>query len=293
MTASEPQHHESIDQLVRASRPVAPARLAEGVMAQLAARRRHRVVAVVASAVAIAAVVTLVLVRRSPDIPAVASSPNDREVAAVPIVDAPPAPVAVPPDAMPSGWADMRTLLAELERTQRAAIAECARLRRGSAAAPATFWIARYPDGTSQTSLVIHHSIGYLGYSAEERCLQKLAKTFALPPLPEGIESISFLLTAAMPKRSHDPSTWRDPRRDARELVARISPALTACVPAGAPLTGSVVIRQGVTGRPRLTIVLGSKTTAAIRRCLDAAAAKIEAPELPDYVSAIQLALSP
>lgn len=284
-----------IDELVREARPGAPPRLAPAVIARVAARRNLRRAAIAASAVLAAAALLLVWVQREPK-PVAPPAPATHERAAGPPAPAPPTPPA-PPAAAPPDWSDMPALLAEVEAAQRAAIARCVPASR--APQMATFRIERGPDGKVQTMLVIHHSLGYLGYSDEERCLQKVAAALALPPLPDGLTSVAF--TLAPPSAAATTTTWRDPVRTGQELLAPARSRLDTCVLAARvprpqqalavfePAGGPYRAHRAATARAR--VVLDEHSPWSMQQCVSHAARDIAVPALPEHVDQVILAL--
>lgn len=285
------------DALVQAARPGAPATLAPSVMARVAARRSLRRAAITGGALLAAAAVVLLWLNRpgGGGGQEVASRPADHGPAVAPPLDAGGGPrTVVPPDAAAPGWSDAPALLDDLEHAQRAAIASCVPAARVRALA--TFRIARQPDGTSSTQLVIHHSLGYLGYSAEERCLQKLVPGFALPALPPGLEAVAFnLAPAAAPVPT---GAWLDPLRTGHDLLAPVASRIAACAHAAADLRGAVAVFEPEGGPYRATrtgarvrIALADGAPVRARRCVDHEATALAVPLLPDHVDQLELAL--
>ena len=287
--------HDPIDDVVRAARPSAPARLAPAIAARMASRRNVRRAAIAATAVLAAAAAVLLWMQHSPERPgpgpiaAATGAPLVRDASVG-------SSAAPPPDAAPAGWSDMPALLAELERTHHAAIARCVPAARVTVMA--TFRIARQPDGTSRTDLVIHHSLGYLGYSDEERCLQRVATAIDLPPLPEAIWSIAF--TLAPPATSAATTTWSDPLDASGALLATVRPQIETCVlnarvprpqravavfePSGGPYRGPAT-------SARARIVLDNRSPNAMRKCVARIARALDVPVLPEHIDQIIVAL--
>ncbi|HEX7704227.1 MAG TPA: hypothetical protein VF403_25970, partial [Kofleriaceae bacterium] len=210
-----------IDELLRAARPAAPPRLASAVAAKLAARRRARITALTGGAVVLVAAAILVVTMRPPSD---AESVKPSELAPPPLKsagggrDAAPS----PSDAAPwtPSWTDLSALVADLERTHHAAIAACvpAARRRGLA----NFRIERAPDGTGalQPYLIIHHSLGYLGYSAEERCLADVGLKMIVPPLPDALIGVAFTLDDSVTVTPSSP--WQDPVLTGMDAIAPV-----------------------------------------------------------------------
>ena len=286
-----------LDALVHAARPGAPPALAPSVMARVAARRSLRRAAIAGGALLAAAAIVLVWLNlpRGGRGDELASRPADHGPAVAPPRDAGPGPrTVVPADAAVPDWSDVPDLLDQLERAQRAAIARCvpaARVRE-----LATFRTTPQRDGTSSTQLVIHHSLGYLGYSAEEQCLQKLVSGFALPPLPPGLESVAFTLVPDAAPGSG--GAWLDPLRTARELFAPATSRITACAHAAADLHGAVAVFEpgggpyrAVRRGARVRIELAAGAPASAQRCVAHVAAALAVPPLPERVDQLVLAL--
>jgi hypothetical protein len=288
MTTTPMPDHDPIDDLVRAARPAAPARLAPAIASRLAARRRARFAAITSAVVlGSAATVAVLLVLGS----AGDSGPGELASRAVaPAPDALGAPAVPPvPDAsvppLPS-WHDLPALIADLERTQHAALAACAppsKLR-----SLAHFQVTRGPDGkTSPPRLILHHSLGYLGYTTEERCLADLGLAMVVPPLPDALASVVFWLDRA-PTPPADPA-WKDPVRTATDLMAPVQAKLAACRD-GSPVGVTVVFEAtGKTFHGRL--VLSDYPNADLKQCLAGVPPAIEMPALPDRIAQIVFVL--
>ena len=269
----DPLDHDPIDDLVRAARPAAPPRLASAVTARLAARRSRRMATVGGASVLATAAVVMLWIHRTSDAPVATPVPPDEHRPALAwAVDAGmDSATIVPTDAATLDWTDMPALLADLERVNRAALAGCRADDGGqSLSGPAlpTFRIERQADGTSRCDLVIHHSLGYLSYSAEERCLQKLGRSFALPLLPATLSSVAFTLAA--PSSPTSGSAWLDPVHTAQDLLAPVRPRLEKCVHgARVPHAQQAVAvfepGKGPTGRTAHLPARGSCSTAGRR----------------------------
>lgn len=274
-----------IDERVRAARPVAPAGLAPAVAARIAARRSLRNAAIGAGTLLAAAAVVLVWLHGGRD------APTAPRPAITLHLDAG---TVLPVDAATLGWSDMPRMLAERERAHDKEITAC--LAGRSARELATFRIERRPDGSSWTHLVIHHSLGYLGYSSEERCLQRLESALAMPALPDGLLAVAFTLAPA-PEPTDD--RWRDPLQTARSLLEPVRERIDACARGGV-LAGALAVfepdggpyRHGTRGGARARIVLADGTPAAVRRCVADIARALEVPPLPADVDQIEVALA-
>jgi RNA polymerase sigma factor (sigma-70 family) len=300
----DPLDHDPTDELVRAARPMAPSRLASAVAIQLAARRSRRRATIGGASVLAAAAVVLLWIHHASDVPV---APPEHGPAIMLAVDAGTGSATIiPADAAAPDWTDMPALLAGLERAHRAAIASCRTdddsLRlplSGSAHALATFLIERQPDGSSRTNLVIHHSLGYLGYSWEEDCLQKVAASFGLPPLPPTLWSVAF--TLAPPSSPSGGSAWLDPGRAGEDLLAPVRTRLEACVHGArvphAQQAKAVFEPGGAANRndhalAHVRIVLDDRATGEMIKCVSRVARDIAVPALPEPVDYIMLALT-
>jgi hypothetical protein len=300
----DPLGHDPIDELVRAARPMAPPRLASAVAIRLAARSSRRKATIGGVSVLAAAAVVMLWVHHASDVPVAA--PPEHGLAIMPAVDAGTGSATIiSPDAGAPDWTVMPALLAELERTHRAAIASCRSdddtLRlplSGSAHAMATFVIERQSDGSSRTNLVIHHSLGYLGYSWEERCLQKVAASFGLPPLPPTLWSVAFTLVP--PSSPSGGTAWLDLGHAGEDLLAPVRTGLEACVHgARVPHTqqAKAVFEPGGANRrdralARVRIMLDDRATGEMIKCVSRVARDIAVPALPEPVDYIMLALT-
>ena len=306
---SDPLDHDPIDELVRATRPMAPPRIASAVATRLAARRSRRRATIGGASVLAAAAVVMLWIHHASDVPG--ATPVPRPGLGPEIMLAGDAGTGsatiIPADASAPDWTDMPALLAGLESAHRAAIASCRsgdayemqmqHAASGSAHALATFRIERQPDGTSRTNLVIHHSLGYLGYLSEERCLQKIAASFGLPPLPLPLSSVAFTLA---PPSSPSGSAWLDPGRVGEQLLAPVGTRLEACVH-GARVPhaqqAEVVFEPGGANRQdralaRARIVLDYRATSEMIKCVARVAGDIAVPALPEPVDDVVLALT-
>jgi len=307
----DPLDHDPIDELVRAARPMAPPRLASAVATRLAARRSRRRATIGGASVLAAAAVVMLWIHHASDAPVAAPVlPPELGLAVMPVDAGTDSATIISADAGVPDWTDMNALLAGLERAHRAAIASCRsddvyemqmqHAASGSAHALATFRIERQPDGSSRTDLVIHHSLGYLGYLWEERCLQKVAASFGLPPLPSPLSSVAF--TLAPPSSPSGGSAWLDPGRAGEQLLAPVRTRLEACVH-GARVPhaqqAEVVFEPGGWGAnrqdralARARIMLDDRATSEMIKCVARVAGDIAVPALPTPVDDVVLALT-
>jgi Sigma-70 region 2 len=137
-----------------------------------------------------------------------------------------------------------------------------------------------------------------LGYSWEERCLQKVAASFGLPPLPPTLWSVAFML--APPSSPSGGSEWLDPGHAGEDLLAPVRTPLEACVHgARVPHTqqAKAVFEPGGANRKdhalaRVRIVLDDRATGEMIKCVSRVARDIAVPALPEPVDYIMLALT-
>ena len=307
----DPLDHDPTDELVRAARPMAPPRLASAVATRLAARRSRRRATIGGASVLVAAAVVMLWILHASDVPVAPPPLPALGLAVMPVVDAGSGSATIiPADAGAPDWTDMPALLAELERTHRAAIASCRsndvyemqmqHAASGSSHALATFRIKRHHDGSWQSYLVIHHSLGYLGYLSEESCLQKVAASFGLPPLPSPLSSVAF--TLGRPSSPSGGSAWLDPGHTGEQLLAPVRTRLEACVH-GARVPhaqqAEIVFEPGGWGTnrqdralARARIVLDYRATSEMIKCVSRVAGDIAVPALPEHVDDVVLALT-
>jgi len=259
--------------------------------------------------VLVAAAVVMLWIRHASDVPVAAPPMPELGLAVMPVDAGAGSATIIAADAGAPDWTDMPALLAELERTHRAAIASCRsddvnemqmqHAASGSSHALATFRIKRH-DGSWQSYVVIHHSLGYLGYLSEESCLQKVAASFGLPPLPPPLSSVAFTLA---PRSSPSGgSAWLDPGRTGEQLLAPVRTRLEACVH-GARVPhaqqAEVVFEPGGWGAnrqdralARARIVLDDRATSEMIKCVARVAGDIAVPALPTPVDDVVLALT-
>jgi stage V sporulation protein SpoVS len=271
---------DSLDELVRAARPAAPSRLAGAVVAALAARRRARLTAIGIGAVVLASAAVLIVTMRPPS-GTVAAVPATHEPAgggrdAAPAIS----------DARTPSWTDLPALIADLETTHHDAIAACVPAARRHGLA--NFRLERAPDGSGAAKpyLIIHHSLGYLGYSAEERCLADVGLKMIVPPLPEALVGIAFTLDDVVTVAPG--SAWQDPVRTGMDAVAPVRARLAAC----AADAHATVAFEPWHGTFRARVMLDDHAPMAMQKCVARVGAEIEVPALPGHVDQIVVALT-
>lgn len=286
---------DSVFAIVRTARPSPPAGFAAKVLARGSARPRARAVALGLGVAVAAAAAVVIAVAIRPHAPAPAPVPalGLAPVPAVPV----PAPPLPPVDAMPPAppsWTTLSRLVASIAAEHGDAIAAC----KPRTPTPVcggnilgdrhTVFVIRQPDGHAAAELQLTHSIGYCGFTTEERCLQAAIAAIEFPAMPDALFLVALRVGGTRPPSDPIDDPWRDPVATAERLLAGQATALEACL--ASHEARYVIVRFDLEhGAPRAWVPGQAAHSKAELACFARVVRGLIVPPLPAWVTAIEI----